>query len=244
LVQPENRERDDAVVRVERLSKSYEFGTQQSHVLRELSLSIRYGEFVAIMGASGSGKSTLLNVLGLLDGYDEGRYLLAGRDTSELTEPEAAQLRNRFIGFVFQSFHLLPQKTAWENIALPLSYRGMPRREQRDRAHALLERLKLGHRADHRPTELSGGQRQRVAIARALVTDPPLLLADEPTGNLDTETSLEVIGLLSEIHREGRSIVLVTHESSVAEAAERVIRVRDGKIEETLAVVPAPEVPP
>jgi putative ABC transport system ATP-binding protein len=222
----------DLVIQVERLNKSYRAGAQLVPVLQDVSLSIARGEFVAITGASGSGKSTLLNVLGLLDGFDDGRYLLDGRDTRELSDPEAARLRNRSIGFVFQSFHLLPQKRAWENIALPLGYRGVARHEQRERAQALLERLQLRHRAEHRPSELSGGQRQRVAIARALVTDPPLILADEPTGNLDTESTCEVLELLGGIHREGRSVVLVTHEPEVARRAQRVIHVRDGRVAE------------
>lgn len=212
------------------LTKSYRAGAQRINVLHDVSLSIERGDFVAIMGASGSGKSTLLNVLGLLDDYDGGTYSLAGHDTRRLGESDAARLRNRVIGFVFQSFHLLPQKAAWENVALPLSYRGVPRNEQRRRAHEMLERLSLSHRADHRPNELSGGQRQRVAIARALVTDPALVLADEPTGNLDTESTQEVLTLLREIHREGRTVVLVTHEAEVATAARRVLHVRDGSI--------------
>ncbi|MET0340323.1 MAG: ABC transporter ATP-binding protein [Polyangiales bacterium] len=218
------------LLRVTALNKSYQLGTQQVDVLRGVSLSVARGDYVAIMGASGSGKSTLLNVLGLLDDYDAGSYLLAGRETARLSEPEAARLRNEVIGFVFQSFHLLPQKKAWENVALPLSYRGLARAAQKRKAHEMLERLGLSHRADHRPSELSGGQRQRVAIARALVTDPQLVLADEPTGNLDTETSREVLHLLSEIHQEGRTVLLVTHELEVAAAARRIIHVRDGAI--------------
>ena len=228
------------LVRVEGLSKSYRVGATPVPVLRDVSLEIRRGEFVAIMGASGSGKSTLLHVLGLLDRYDAGRYLLNGRDTRKLSDGEAALLRNVAIGFVFQSFHLLPQKSAWENVALPLRYRGVSARQQRERAHALLERLGLKERVNHRPNELSGGQRQRVAIARALVTDPPLILADEPTGNLDTEATDEVLALLSAVHAEGRSVVLVTHEHDVARRAQRIVQVRDGSVVDDASTEPAP----
>jgi putative ABC transport system ATP-binding protein len=215
---------------VDRLSKHYRAGPSTLRVLDEVSFRVDAGEFVAIMGASGSGKSTLLNVLGLLDSYDAGRYLLDRNDTRALPDAASARLRNAVIGFVFQSFHLLPQKRAWENVALPLSYAGVNRRERRARAHVLLERLGLGERVDHFPNQLSGGQRQRVAIARALVTDPPLVLADEPTGNLDSETTREVLGLLAQIHAEGRTVVLVTHEQEVARAANRIVWVRDGRV--------------
>jgi putative ABC transport system ATP-binding protein len=220
----------EPVVQVEGLSKSYRVGAAPVPVLRDVSLTVQRGEFVAIMGASGSGKSTLLHVLGLLDRYDSGRYLLNGRETRDLSDGEAALLRNVAIGFVFQSFHLLPQKNAWENVALPLRYRGFSAKQQREHAHALLERLGLSARAHHRPNELSGGQRQRVAIARALVTDPPLILADEPTGNLDTEATQEVLALLGQVHSEGRSVVLVTHEHDVARRAQRIVVVRDGSV--------------
>jgi putative ABC transport system ATP-binding protein len=218
------------MVIVERLHKFYRAGDKAVPVLADLSFRVERGEFVAMMGASGSGKSTLLNVLGLLDTYQGGRYQLEGSDTRKLSEVEAARLRNRHLGFVFQSFHLLSQKTAWENVALPLLYRDVPRRERKRRAHAMLERLGLGHRAEHRPGEMSGGQRQRVAIARALVTDPPLILADEPTGNLDTQATHEVIDILKELHREGKTIVLVTHEQDVADAASRIVHMRDGQV--------------
>jgi putative ABC transport system ATP-binding protein len=230
-MQDENIAGNPPLLQVTDLTKCYHVGAQRVDVLRGVSLTVARGDYVAIMGASGSGKSTLLNVLGLLDDYDEGSYLLAGRETARLSEPEAARLRNQVIGFVFQSFHLLPQKKAWENVALPLSYRRLPRAQQKRKAHEILERLQLSHRADHRPSELSGGQRQRVAIARALVTDPLLVLADEPTGNLDTETSREVLRLLAEIHDEGRTVLLVTHELEVAAAARRVIHVRDGTVD-------------
>jgi putative ABC transport system ATP-binding protein len=218
------------MITLENLSKSYRSGHATIAVLREVSLHIAEGEFVAIMGASGSGKSTLLNVLGLLDSYDTGSYRLAGHDTQRLSDRRAAHLRNNLLGFVFQAFHLLPHKSAWENVALPLSYCGVSRRDRKRRALEMLERLGLGQRALHRPNELSGGQRQRVAIARALVTNPKVVLADEPTGNLDSESSADVMKLLRDIHAEGRTVVLVTHAMDVAEAASRLIHVRDGQI--------------
>ena len=217
---------------VEGMSKDYGTGPSRIRVLDEVSFRVEDGEYVAIMGASGSGKSTLLNVLGLLDSYDAGLYALHAQDTRGLGDRAAARLRNRTIGFVFQSFHLLPQKRAWENVALPLSYAGVGRAERRARAHQMLERLGLSQRVDHLPNQLSGGQRQRVAIARALVTDPPLVLADEPTGNLDSETTGEVLRLLSEIHAQGRTVVVVTHEPDVARAATRIVHVRDGRVVE------------
>jgi putative ABC transport system ATP-binding protein len=218
------------VIRVDHLSKLYPAEPHALRVLDDVSFHVEAGEYVAIMGASGSGKSTLLNVLGLLDDYDSGRYLLAGHDTRGLGDGAASRLRNRSIGFVFQSFHLLPQKRAWENVSLPLAYAGVSRSERKQRALALLERLGLLGRANHLPNQLSGGQRQRVAIARALANDPPLLLADEPTGNLDSETSAEVLALLREIHQQGRTVVLVTHDHEVARAATRTVHVRDGRV--------------
>ncbi len=223
------------MIRVERLSKFYPAEPVPLRVLDDVSFEIQPGEYVAIIGASGSGKSTLLNVLGLLDGYDRGSYLLAGHDTRGLGDAAASQLRNRQIGFVFQSFHLLPQKRAWENVALPLTYAGVARSERKKRAVALLERLGLGHRLDHLPAQLSGGQRQRVAIARALANDPPLVLADEPTGNLDSETSFEVLQILREMHEQGRTVVLVTHDPEVANAADRTVVVRDGRVDDVEA---------
>jgi putative ABC transport system ATP-binding protein len=212
------------------LKKAYRSGAREVPVLRGVDLRVAEGELVAIMGASGSGKSTLLNVLGILDGYDEGSYHLDGALVRDLSEREAARLRNRQLGFVFQSFHLLPFKTALENVALPLYYQGVSRRERDERAVALLARMGLSDRADHLPSELSGGQQQRVAIARALVTRPRLLLADEPTGALDSATSEEILTLLEELHAEGLTVVMVTHEPDVAARCERIVRLVDGLV--------------
>lgn len=218
------------MIRLRSLNKTYRTGGRPLHVLRNLDLDIGAGEAVAIMGSSGSGKSTLLNVLGLLDGYDDGTYHLDGRLVRDLDETSAARLRNELLGFVFQSFHLLPDKDAVENVALPLFYRGVPRRERTRRATALLERVGLGDRLDHRPSQLSGGQKQRVAIARALVTEPRVILADEPTGALDTTTSDDIMSLLDEVHRDGMTLVIVTHEPEIGARTGRVIRLRDGQV--------------
>ncbi len=212
------------------LNKSYRMGEGRLHVLKDIDLRIEPGEMVAIMGSSGSGKSTLLNVLGLLDGFDSGRYLLDGHSMADLSERQAAYYRSRYLGFVFQSFNLLPFKDAVENVALPLYYQGVPRRRRRAIAEAFLERVGLGDRLHHLPTELSGGQQQRVAIARALVSDPKLILADEPTGALDSETSEQIMSLLTEIHQEGKTLLVVTHEPEVAGRCQRIIRLRDGRI--------------
>lgn len=218
------------MIRLRSLNKTYQTGGRPLHVLRNLDLDIESGEAVAIMGSSGSGKSTLLNVLGLLDGYDDGTYHLDGRLVRDLDEASAARLRNELLGFVFQSFHLLPDKDAVENVALPLFYRGVPRRERTRRATALLERVGLGDRLDHRPSQLSGGQKQRVAIARALVTEPRVILADEPTGALDTTTSDDIMALLEEVHQEGITLVIVTHEPDIGARTDRIIRLRDGQV--------------
>jgi putative ABC transport system ATP-binding protein len=201
------------------------------HVLKDVDLEIASGEMVSIMGSSGSGKSTLLNILGILDGYDSGTYLLGTTLVRDLSQRRAAQYRNRHIGFVFQSFHLLPFKTALENVALPLHYQGVPRRRRNAMALEYLDRVGLRDWAAHRPAELSGGQKQRVAIARALITRPALILADEPTGALDTDTSYQIMDLLQEVNREGMTIVVVTHEHDIAERTGRCIRLRDGRVE-------------
>jgi putative ABC transport system ATP-binding protein len=219
------------MIKLRDLHKSYVMGSNRLHVLKGLDLDIGGNELVAIMGASGSGKSTLLNVLGLLDNYDEGTYHLDGVLMRDLSEAKAAHYRSQLLGFVFQSFHLIPFKNAIENIALPLYYQGVPRRERNRRAGELLEKMGLGPWAEHRPRELSGGQQQRVAIARSLVTRPKVLLADEPTGALDSQTSREIMELLKQIHADGMSLIIVTHEHEVAAATQRIIRLRDGRIE-------------
>ena len=210
--------------------KTYTTGSIEFEALRGVDLRIDTGEYVAVMGPSGSGKSTLMNILGCLDVLTEGTYRLAGEDVEELDEVELAQIRNRRIGFVFQQFHLLSSLPAWRNVELPLMYAGVRAAERRARATAALERVGLGDRTANRPGELSGGQQQRAAVARALVTDPALILADEPTGNLDSGSTEEVLGLFDELHRQGRTVVLITHEAEVALHAERVVHVRDGLV--------------
>ncbi|HLS84085.1 MAG TPA: ABC transporter ATP-binding protein [Arenimonas sp.] len=217
------------------ISKHYQMGEEVVQALDGVDLDIGRNEYVALVGASGSGKSTLMNLIGCLDTPSSGQYLLNGRDTSTLSDVELAQVRNREIGFVFQSFHLLPRMTVLDNVAQPLVYRGIPRAERRQRASEALERVGLGNRLGHRPNQLSGGQRQRVAVARALVGEPSLLLADEPTGNLDSRTSAEIMGLFDQLHRQGQTVLLVTHEPDIAAHCERIVRVSDGRIVEDAA---------
>lgn len=219
------------VICTEELWKTYEMGTEQVHALRGVSLEIRKGEYAAIMGPSGSGKSTLMNLIGCLDSPSKGSYWLAGRLVSDLDDDELAYIRNKEIGFVFQTFNLLPRATALHNVELPMIYNGTPSEERQQRARNALQQVELGERMLHRPNELSGGQRQRVAVARALVNNPSILLADEPTGNLDSQTGEEIMALFARLHQQGNTIILVTHEPDVAQKAHRIIRLRDGKIE-------------
>ncbi len=217
------------MIQLENIHKTYNNG-QPLHVLKGINLHIERGEFVSIMGASGSGKSTLLNILGILDNYDEGSYYLDGKLIRDLSESKAADYRNRMIGFVFQSFNLIPFKNALENVALPLFYRGVNRKRRNALALEYLDRLGLAEWAHHLPNELSGGQKQRVAIARALITQPQILLADEPTGALDSRTSIEVMQLLKQLNEEGQTIIVVTHESGVANQTNRIVHIKDGMI--------------
>jgi putative ABC transport system ATP-binding protein len=223
--------------------KTYEMGTTEVNALDGVSLRILAGEYVAIMGPSGSGKSTLMNIVGCLDTPTSGSYKLRGTEIRERDDDELARIRNQEIGFVFQTFNLLPRADALHNVELPLIYSGAPATERRERAKAMLAMVGLGDRTHHRPNELSGGQRQRVAIARALVNNPSLLLADEPTGNLDSRTGLEILGLMDEIHAKGNTVILVTHEEDVAARAHRIIRLRDGKIESDRPVARAGATP-
>lgn len=219
------------MLRLSSINKYYQVGSHRLHVLRDVDVEVADGELVAIMGASGSGKSTLLNILGILDGYDSGEYWLGDTLVRDLSETTAARYRNRFIGFVFQSFNLLPFKTAVENVALPLYYQGVSRRTRNRTAMQYLERVGLADWAEHRPSEMSGGQKQRVAIARALIARPKIILADEPTGALDSTTSGQIMDLLTEIHASGITVIVVTHEAEIAARAQRTIRLRDGKVE-------------
>ena len=220
-----------ALIETVELWKTYQMGDEEIHALRSVSIQIERGEYVAIMGPSGSGKSTLMNLIGCLDTPSKGSYLLNSKQVSQMDDNELARIRNEEIGFVFQTFNLLPRATALRNVELPLVYAGVPARERELRAKAALEKVELSTRMSHRPNELSGGQRQRVAIARALVNNPSILLADEPTGNLDSKTGVEIMGVFERLHKAGNTIVLVTHEPDVAAYAYRSIHIRDGQVE-------------
>ncbi len=219
------------VLRLENISRFYQVGTETVKALVEVSLSIHENEFVALMGPSGSGKSTMMNILGCLDTPTGGQYMLNGVDVSKMTDNELADIRNREIGFIFQTFNLLQRSTALENVMLPLIYAGVPKQTRMKMAEDTLKHVQLSDRMTHKPNELSGGQRQRVAIARALVNNPSIVLADEPTGNLDSKTSVEIMGLLEEIHKQGNTIIVVTHEEDIAKHAHRIIRMMDGAVE-------------
>lgn len=219
------------VIQTTDISKKYVMGSETINALQSISIGIDKGEYVAFMGPSGSGKSTLMNIIGCLDSPTDGVYILNGNDVSDLTESELAEIRNKEIGFVFQTFNLLPRASALENVALPLVYAGCGGSEREDKAYETLQGVGLGDRAYHKPNELSGGQRQRVAIARALVNDPSIILADEPTGNLDTKTSHGIMNLFQQLHDAGNTIIMVTHEEDIAKNAHRIVRLRDGFVE-------------
>jgi len=219
------------IISLSKISKKYLLGQLEVLALNEVSVQINQNEYVALMGPSGSGKSTMMNILGCLDSPTAGQYMLNGQDVSSMTDSELAETRNREIGFIFQTFNLLPRLSALDNVALPLIYGGAKRQERDEKAKDALDLVGLQDRMGHKPNELSGGQRQRVAIARAIVTNPAIILADEPTGNLDTKTSIEIMAILEKIHQRGNTIVLVTHEPDISEHAHRIIRLRDGRVE-------------
>lgn len=220
-----------SVIKIKNITRDFHLGQEIVKVLRGIDLDIERGEYVAIMGPSGSGKSTLMNLLGCLDTPTSGQYILNGKDVSQMTDDELAEIRNKEIGFVFQTFNLLPRTTALDNVALPMIYAGATKAQRKERAEKVLIDVGLGDRMDHKPNQLSGGQRQRVAVGRALVNHPSIILADEPTGNLDSKTSVEIMGLFDEIHSRGNTVILVTHEEEIAEHAHRIIRLRDGLVE-------------
>jgi putative ABC transport system ATP-binding protein len=225
----------EPLITLKDIGRKYVIGSEIIHAIKSVTLTINKGEFVALMGPSGSGKSTLMNILGCLDTPTKGEYILNGNNVSHMTDNELAEVRNTEIGFVFQTFNLLPRNTALDNVALPLVYAGIGKEKRRERAKTTLENVGLGNRIDHKPNELSGGQRQRVAVARALINNPSIILADEPTGNLDTKTSIEIMGLIEDIHAKGNTIILVTHEEDIALHAHRIVRMRDGLIEKDFA---------
>lgn len=220
-----------SIIETTEIAKIYQMGTQTVNALQSISININRGEYVAFMGPSGSGKSTLMNIVGCLDTPSAGTYILNSKDVSHMTENELADIRNKEIGFVFQTFNLLPRATALENVALPLIYAGLGKSDRDEKAMQTLENVGLADRADHKPNELSGGQRQRVAIARALVNDPSIILADEPTGNLDSKTSYDIMDLFHDLHDNGNTIIMVTHEDDIAHYAHRIVRLRDGLVE-------------
>ncbi|MEO0007047.1 MAG: hypothetical protein RJA20_1243 [Bacteroidota bacterium] len=226
------------LISIEHLNKTYIMGAEKVEALKDVSINIEKGEYVALMGPSGSGKSTLMNLLGCLDSPSRGQYWLNGKEVSTMEDSELAEVRNKDIGFVFQTFNLLPRLSALENVALPLVYAGVSKEDRLAKARKVLDAVGLGDRVNHKPNELSGGQRQRVAVARALVNDPAIILADEPTGNLDTKTSYEIMLLFEEIHKAGNTVILVTHEQDIAMHAHRIIRLRDGLIESDVANEP------
>jgi putative ABC transport system ATP-binding protein len=219
------------VIKLENIKRYFKIGDVEVQALRGINLIINKGEYVALMGPSGSGKSTLMNIVGCLDTPSAGKYWLSEQDVSQMDDDELAEIRNKEIGFVFQTFNLLPRSTALDNVALPLVYAGYSRTERNERALKTLESVGLADRTDHKPNELSGGQRQRVAIARALINNPSIILADEPTGNLDTKTSYEIMELMEKIHEEGNTVIIVTHEEDIARRAHRIVRLRDGVVE-------------
>ena len=227
----EERETMSALVEIQDISKIYNPGENEVRALDHISLTIQKGEFVAIIGQSGSGKSTLMNMIGCLDVPTKGTYILNGQNVSKLSDNELSDIRNQEIGFIFQGFNLIANLTAQENVELPLIYRGVPKKERHELSVAALKKVGLAHRMDHRPSEMSGGQQQRVAIARAIAQAPPVILADEPTGNLDSASSMEILDILKQLHAENRTVILITHDNDIAKQAKRVIRIKDGKIE-------------